>query len=101
MELVKSSLTVVMTPAVVKTGASFRALTVKETLWLARVLTLGAVPEPLSTTSKVMVEVPLAFATVLYFRAAKSAALSVVLAVTAVEPSPLKSDMNDGIEVIV
>ena len=82
-------------------GASLTALTVKETLWMARVLTLGSVPEPLSITSKVMVAVPLALATVLYCRAAKSAALSVVLAVTGVEPLLIKSIMKDGIAVIV
>ena len=82
-------------------GASLIELTVKETLWLESVLTSGAVPAPLSITSKVMVAAPLALATVLYFRAAKSEALSVVLAVTAVEPSLLKSKMEDGIAVIL
>ena len=73
----------------------------KETLWLKSVLTSGAVPKPLSMTSKVMVSVPLALTIVLYFNPAKSAELSVVLAVTAVVPSLLKSEIKDGIAVIL
>ena len=99
--LAESSLTVVMTPAVVRAGESLTALTVKETVWFARVLTFGAMPEPVSMTSKEMLAVPFALATVLYFRAANSAAVSVVLAVTAVDPSLLKREMKDGIAVIL
>ena len=82
-------------------GASLIALTVKETLWFARVLTFGVVPEPVSMTSKEMFALPLALATVLYFRAANSAALRLVLAVTGVEPSLLKREIKDGIAVIL
>ena len=99
--LALSSLTVVMAPAVVTTGASLTAFTVMLTLWLLRVLTLGAVPEPLSITSKVTLPVPLALTTVLYWRPANSMAVTVVPAVTAVVPSALNRVMKAGMAVIL
>ena len=60
-----SSLTAKRIEEPVVTGASLTALTVKVTPWLERVLTFGEVLEPLSITSKLMLPLPLAFATVL------------------------------------
>ena len=91
----------VMTPAVVRAGESLTAMTEKETVWFVRVLTFGAMPEPVSMTSKEIFALPFALATVLYFRAANSAAVRLVLAVTGVEPSLLKREMKDGMAVIV
>ena len=76
------------------------AATVMLTLWL-RVLTLGAVSAPLSVTSKLTLPVPLASPTVLYFRPANSAAVSVVPAATAVMPSALNRLMKLGTAVIL
>ena len=56
------------------------------TLWLLKMLASGAVPEPLSITSKVTFAVPLALAVVLYVSVANSAAVTVLLTATAVLP---------------
>ena len=56
------------------------------TLWLLKMLTLGAVLESLSITSNVTFAVPLALAAVLYLSAANSAAVTVLLATTGVLP---------------
>ena len=90
-----------MAPAAVTTGASLTALTVMLTLWLDRVLTLAPVSAPLSITSNVTWPVPLASATVLYFRPANSLAVSGVPTVTAVVPLALNSVMKAGMAVIV
>ena len=82
-------------------GASLTAVTVMLTLWLPSVLSSGAVPEPLSITSNVTLPVPFALATVLYVSAANSAAVTVVLANTAVVPSALYSVIKLGIAVIL
>ena len=99
--LEESSIAPAIVEKAVSVGASLTGLMLKETLWLERVLTFGAVPEPLSITSKMILSVPLAFATVWYVRPANSAAVRVVLAVTAVAPSLLKSKMKGGIAVIL
>ena len=65
MELAESSLTVVMTPAVVRVGASLTALTVTKRLSVRVLMPPFAVP-PLSTTVQVMFPEPLALAIVLY-----------------------------------
>ena len=72
-----------------------------ETLSAVSVLLPGLVEEPESETVKSMEELPLALAMVVYVRAAKSAALRVVLVVTTVVPSALKRLMKVGMDVMV
>ena len=68
-------------------GASLTALTVTLRLWLST-LTLGAVLDPLSVTVQVMLPIPFASATVLYFRPSISASVKPVApVVTDVVPS--------------
>ena len=90
-----------VSPSSANTGASFTASTVVLTLWLASVFALGVAPNPLSITSNVTMPAPLASAVVLYFNAANSAAVIVVLAKTAVVPSALYSVIKLGIPVIL
>ena len=90
-----------MVAIAVRVGASFTASTVMLTLLPPSIFASGVVPNPLSITSNVTVPVPLASAVVLYFNAANSSAVIVVLAKTAVVPSALYSVIKLGIPVIL
>ena len=77
-------------------GASLTAVTVT-----ARFSVKVLVPPPSSTTVQVMLPVPLAFATVLYWRPASSEAVTVLPVVTAVVPSLLNRVTKAGMAVTV
>ena len=87
-------------PGATSTGASLTALTVTLRLCVNVSTPPLAVP-PLSCTVHVMLPVPLAFATVLYFKPCSSLAVSVAPDVTAVVPSALYRLMKLGTPVTV